>query len=206
MTEQEKRDLGLWYDANYDPSILQEREHADMLCFQLNNTPPNQTQKRQELLRTLMPKLGQSAVILSPFYTDYGYHCTIGEDSFLNHGAHLMDCAPITIGSHCFIGPNCGMYTAIHPLLPDERNQGLECAKPITLGDNVWLGGDVTILPGVTIGSGSVIGAGSVVTKDIPAGVLAYGNPCRVIRPLTEQDHIANSKRAARRLLFCYLR
>ena len=143
MTEQEKRDLGLWYDANYDPSILQEREHADMLCFQLNNTPPNQTQKRQELLRTLMPNLGQSAVILSPFYTDYGYHCTIGEDSFLNHGAHLMDCAPITIGSHCFIGPNCGMYTAIHPLLPDERNQGLECAKPITLGDNVWLGGDV---------------------------------------------------------------
>ena len=185
MTEQEKRDLGLWYDANYDPSILQEREHADMLCFQLNNTPPNQTQKRQELLRTLMPKLGQSAVILSPFYTDYGYHCTIGEDSFLNHGAHLMDCAPITIGSHCFIGPNCGMYTAIHPLLPDERNQGLECAKPITLGDNVWLGGDVTILPGVTIGSGSVV------TKDIPAGVLAYGNPCRVIRPLTEQDHIS---------------
>ena len=102
-----------------------------------------------------------------------------------------MDCAPITIGSHCFIGPNCGMYTAIHPMLPDERNQGLECAKPITLGDNIWLGGDVTILPGVTIGSGSVIGAGSVVTKDIPAGVLAYGNPCRVIRPLTEQDHIA---------------
>lgn len=191
MTEQEKRDLGLWYDANYDPSILQEREHADTLCFQFNATAPNQKEQQQEILSQLLPKLGKDVVILPPFYTDYGYHCIIGEGSFFNHGAYLMDCAPITIGSHCFIGPNCGMYTAIHPLLPDERNQGLECAKPITLGDNVWLGGDVTILPGVTIGSGSVIGAGSVVTKDIPAGVLAYGNPCRVIRLLTEQDHIA---------------
>lgn len=191
MTEQEKRDLGLWYDANYDPSILQEREHADMLCFQFNATAPNQKERQQEILSQLLPKSDKDVVILPPFYTDYGYHCIIGEGSFFNHGAYLMDCAPITIGSHCFIGPNCGMYTAIHPMLPKERNQGLECAKPIMLGDNIWLGGDVTILPGVTIGSGSVIGAGSVVTKDIPAGVLAYGNPCRVIRPLTEQDHIS---------------
>lgn len=101
-----------------------------------------------------------------------------------------MDCAKITIGQHCFIGPGCGMYTAIHPILPQERNSGMERCKPITLGDNVWLGGDVTILPGVTIGSNTVIGAGSVVVKDIPSGVVAVGNPCKVVRPITEEDSI----------------
>ena len=101
-----------------------------------------------------------------------------------------MDCAPIQIGSHCFIGPNCGMYTAIHPLLAGERNKGLEKAMPITIGDNVWIGADVTILPGVTIGANSVIGAKSVVTKDIPENVVALGNPCRVLREITMQDSI----------------
>ena len=103
-----------------------------------------------------------------------------------------MDCAPITIGSHCFIGPNCGMYTAIHPLLASERNQGLEKAEPITIGDNVWIGADVKILPGVTIGSDTVIGAGSVVTRDIPSHVVAIGNPCHVLREITEKDSIYN--------------
>ena len=104
-----------------------------------------------------------------------------------------MDCAPITIGKHCFIGPNCGMYTAIHPIVAKERNQGLEMAKPITIKDNVWIGGDVTILPGVTIGEGSVIGAKSLVTKDIPANVIAVGNPCRIVRPITDEDLIKPS-------------
>ena len=96
----------------------------------------------------------------------------------------------ITIGSHVFIGPNLGAYTAVHPLVAEERNQGLERALPIVIGDNVWIGGDVTILPGVTIGAEAVIGAGSVVTKDVPAGVVAAGNPCRVLRPITEADRI----------------
>lgn len=193
MTEKEKLEQGLWYDANYDPELLRDRMAAEDLCFDLNQTRLSQTDAREALLRKLLPHLGERVNILSPFHTDYGTRCFIGDDSFLNHGAYLMDCAPITIGKHCFIGPNCGMYTAIHPLIAEERNQGLELARPITLGDNVWLGGDVTILPGVTIGSGSVIGAGSVVTRDIPPNVVAVGNPCRVLRPITEQDRIAHS-------------
>ena len=149
-----------------------------------------QKEKRAELLHKLLPGMAEDVVILPHFYTDYGYNCVIGAGSYLNHGAYLMDCAKITIGQHCFIGPGCGMYTAIHPILPQERNSGLELCKPITLGDNVWLGGDVTILPGVTIGSNTVIGAGSVVVKDIPSGVVAVGNPCKVVRPITEEDSI----------------
>ena len=101
-----------------------------------------------------------------------------------------MDCAPITIGSHVFIGPRFGAYTALHPLLPEQRNTGMECAKPITIDDNCWFGGNVTVLPGVHIGEGCVIGAGSVVTRDIPANSLAMGVPCRVIRPLSEDDRV----------------
>ena len=111
---------------------------------------------------------------------DYGYNVYIGEGSFLNHNIYLMDCAKIEIGNHCFIGPNCGFYTALHPLIVEKRNEGLEMAKPIKIGDNVWIGGDVTILPGVKIGEGSIIGAKSLVSNDIPAGVIAFGNPCKV--------------------------
>ena len=124
-------------------------------------------------------------MILPHFYTDYGSNCSIGAGTYINHGAYLMDCAKITLGEHCFIGPNCGMYTAIHPMLPQERNSGLELCKPITLGENVWLGGNVTILPGVTIGEGTVIGA---------AGVVAVGNPCKVLRKITEKDSIQYKK------------
>ena len=193
MTEREKAAQGLWYDANFDPQLLQEREAAEELCMEFNQTPPARKEKRASLLHRLLPGMEEDITILTPFWTDYGYNCRIGQDSFINHGAYLMDCAPIHIGQHCFIGPNCGMYTAVHPLLHQERNRGLEKAKPITLGDNVWLGGDVTILPGVTIGEGTVIGAGSVVTKDIPGGVVAAGNPCRVLRPITEKDSIQNN-------------
>ena len=130
------------------------------------------------------------AELLSPLYVDYGERVRIGDGCFINHGAYLMDGGGITIGSHVFIGPNLGAYTAVHPLVAEERNQGLERALPIVIGDNVWIGGDVTILPGVTIGAEAVIGAGSVVTKDVPAGVVAAGNPCRVLRPITEADRI----------------
>ena len=128
--------------------------------------------------------------ILAPFYTDYGYNCIIGEKTFINHNAYLMDGATITIGKNCFIGPNCGMYTANHPLIAEERNKGLEKALSITIEDDVWIGADVTILSGVKIGKGSVIGAKSVITKDIPSGVIAIGNPCSVVRPITEADRI----------------
>ena len=168
---------------------------AEELYFTYNQTGPRETERKEQLLQALFPNMEKEVVILSPIYTDYGYNCRIGEATFINHGAYLMDAGKITIGSHCFIGPNCGMYTAIHAMLPEERNRGIERAKPIVLGDNVWLGGDVTILPGVTIGSNTVIGAGSVVTKDIPSGVVAAGNPCRVMREITQADAMEHGMR-----------
>ncbi len=192
MTEREKLGKGLWYDANYDEELLKQREDAEELCLLLNQTSPKMKEKKEEILTSLFPNRGKETAILSPIYADYGFNCFIGDYTFINHNAYLMDCAPITIGSHCFIGPNCGMYTAIHPLLASERNQGLEKAEPITIGDNVWIGADVKILPGVTIGSDTVIGAGSVVTRDIPSHVVAIGNPCHVLREITEKDSIYN--------------
>ncbi|MBR3867479.1 MAG: sugar O-acetyltransferase [Butyricicoccus sp.] len=190
MTEREKMARGLWYDANYDADLVQARADAEDLCFELNHTRPSDRAKREEILGKLLPDRGSDTVILSPFYTDYGANCRIGEATFINHNAYLMDGAPITIGSHCFIGPNCGMYTGNHPMIAEERNRGLEQAKPIHIGDNVWIGADVTILPGVTIGEGCVIGAKSLVNRDIPAGMFAAGVPCRVIRPITGDDKI----------------
>ena len=190
MTEREKKDRGLWYDANFNPELLKERDHAEELCFELNRTSPVEREKIQDIITKLLAHFGEGSTILPPFNVDYGYNCRIGDGTFVNHYAYLMDCAPIIIGNHCFIGPSCGMYTANHPLVAGERNEGLEIALPITLEDNIWLGAGVTILPGVTIGEGSVIGAGSVVTKDIPPHVVAAGNPCRVIRKITEEDRI----------------
>lgn len=190
MTEQEKMAAGLWYDTNFDPELLAARTKAEELCAAFNAAAPGDAERRGALLRALIPDLGEGVTILSPFYTDYGSNCRIGAGSFLNHGVYLMDGAPITLGRNCFLGPSCGLYTANHPLNAVQRAQGLERALPITLGDDVWLGGNVVILPGVTIGSGSVIGAGSVVTHDIPPGVVAAGNPCRVLRPITEADRV----------------
>lgn len=190
MTEKEKLKKGLWYDANYDEELLKERERAEDLCLEFNSTKPSDKKTKEEVLKKLLPNKKEDAVILSPFYTDYGYNCIIGEKTFINHNAYLMDGAEIKIGDNCFIGPNCGMYTAAHPIFFEERNKGLEKALPINIGDNVWIGGDVTILPGVSIGNNSVIGAKSLVTKDIPANVVAFGNPCRVIRKISEKDKI----------------
>ncbi|AMB99950.1 maltose acetyltransferase [Aerococcus urinaehominis] len=192
MDHKERMLAGLWYDANYDPDLLAMRERADDLCFQFNQTSPKNQAARAEILQALMPGLAEDVTILAPLYMDYGSLTQIGAGSFVNHNAYFMDGGTISLGRNCFIGPNCGFYTADHPLVAAERNQGLEMARPIKLGDNVWLGADVTVLPGVTIGAGSVIGAKSVVTKDIPAGVLALGNPCRVVREITDQDSIGD--------------
>uniref|UniRef100_UPI00405782D6 sugar O-acetyltransferase n=1 Tax=Agathobacter sp. TaxID=2021311 RepID=UPI00405782D6 len=190
MTEKEKMEQKLWYDANYDKELVELRLAAEDLCFELNQTRPKDNQKREAILKELIPDLGENCTILSPFVTDYGCYSKIGHDTFINHNAYLMDGGGITIGKHCFIGPNCGMYTAIHATLPEERNAGLEKALPIAIGDNCWIGADVTILPGVTIGANTIIGAKSVVTKDIPDSVIAVGNPCRVLREITEEDSI----------------
>ena len=176
---------GEWYNANFDEELINERAFVKDLCFQLNNTSPQTANVRRILLQKILPNVNVNKIeVLSPFMVDYGYNVEIGEGCFFNHNIYLMDCAKIVFGKKCFIGPNCGFYTALHPLEVEERNAGLEIAKPIELGDNIWIGADVTILPGVNIGSNSVIGAKSLVTKDIPENVVAFGNPCQVIRKL----------------------
>lgn len=190
MTEREKLERGLWYDANYDEDLCRERERANELAHRLNQASPGNAALRESLLRELLGHVGEHVEVLSPLYVDYGRNVSIGDWSFLNHGAYLMDGAPITIGSHVFVGPNLGAYTAQHPLVAEERNLGLERALPITIEDDVWIGGDVKIMPGVTIGRGSVIGAGSVVTRDVPAGVVAMGSPCHPVRPITDADRV----------------
>ncbi|MDO5330075.1 MAG: sugar O-acetyltransferase [Bacillota bacterium] len=189
MNEKEKRDLGLAYDANFNEDLLKERQKAEELCFRFNSLSPTEEGAKRAVLEALIPGYPKSATILSPFIADYGYNVSIGEGSFINHGAYLMDCAPISIGSHVFIGPNLGAYTAIHPLDIESRNKGLEKAKPIVIEDDVWIASDVTILPGAKIGHGSVIGAKSLVSGEIPPNVLAYGNPVRVIKPIDQDKH-----------------
>ena len=187
MTEKEKRDNGLIYNPNYDKELLLEMLGCKDKCFDYNNTPPSNVLEREKMLRELLGKTGKSFNIISPFWCDYGYNIEIGENFFANHNLVILDGARVKFGDNVFIAPDCGFYTAGHPLDAEERNAGLEYAKPITVGDNVWIGGGVRVMPGVTIGSNSVIGAGSVVTKDIPDGVLAFGNPCRVHKKIKKQ-------------------
>jgi len=191
MTEKEKCFAQMWYDPNGDPSLIQERAVADELCTEINRLSQT-SDRRQQLLEKLFPNRADDVTIMNPIWADYGKYTSIGKGSFINRNAYLMDEARITIGENCFIGPNVGLYTANHALVASERNTGIEIALPITLEDNVWLGGNVCIVPGVTIGTGSVIGANSLVSKDIPANVVAAGNPCRVIRPITEADRISH--------------
>ena len=188
-SEKDKMLKGQWYNANFDKELINERFYAKDLCFQLNQIRPSDLKARRNVLRELLQNVDHDTVeILSPLMVDYGYNIYIGEGSFLNHNIYLMDCAKITIGKKCFIGPNCGFYTAIHPTIVEKRNEGLEMAKPITLSDNIWIGADVTILPGIKIGEGSIIGAKSLVSKDIPAGVIAFGNPCKVVKRVIDNS------------------
>ncbi len=172
---------GAWYDPS---RLAPERLAAQGLCARLNALPPEDLEGRQALLRALLGEMGEGVCVEQPFRCDYGRNIRLGARTFLNYGCTLLDCAPITLGEHVLCGPNCSLYTAIHPLDPDARRTDRERAAPITLGDNVWLGGNVTVLPGVTIGADTVVGAGSVVTRDLPARVVAAGNPARILRTL----------------------
>lgn len=140
------------------------------------------------MLKRLPGKAKRAFEIMAPFWCDYGYNIEIGENFFANHNTVILDGGGVTFGDNVFIAPNCGFYTAGHPIGFERRNQGLEYAYPITVGDNVWIGAGVQVLPGVTIGSDVVIGAGSVVTRDIPSHSVAMGNPCRVLRKITNAD------------------
>ncbi len=188
MTEKEKARAGMLYNNNFDPQLNQERTACQKKCQAYNALPVDAIEQRKAALRDIIGHTGKNFCIEQPFHCDYGYNITLGEDFYSNYNLVILDDAPITIGSHVFIAPDCGIYAAGHPINVAQRNEGLEYAKPVTIGDNVWIGGGVRILPGVSIGSNTVIGAGSVVTKDIPDGVLAAGNPCRVIRALTPEE------------------
>lgn len=188
MTEKEKRDLGMLYDPGCDPDLVREIVSCKDKCFAYNQLPPSSRKEKAALLREILGKTGESCTVMSPFWCDYGYNIEVGENFFANHNLVILDCAKVTFGNNVFIAPDCSFYTAGHPISVTERNKGLEYAHPITIGDNVWIGGGVRVLPGVTIGSNVIIGAGSVVTKDIPDNVIAFGNPCKVHRQLTQDE------------------
>ena len=188
MTEKEKMAAQLLYDANYDKELEAERLACKDLCFEYNNLRPSQTEEQDKLIRRIFGKTGERVIVTAPMWCDYGYNVEVGENFYSNHNLVLLDAAKVTFGNDVFVAPDCGFYTAGHPIDHQRRNLGLEYAYPITVGDNVWIGGGVKVMPGVTIGSNVVIGGGSVVTKDIPDNVVAAGNPCRVIRPITEKD------------------
>ena len=183
MTEREKMTAGLLYSVQDEELIRLHRACVDA-CHLCDRLLPSQLTERREHLRHILGHAGERFLIEPGFRCDYGFNITIGENFFANYDLVILDCAPVSFGRNCLVGPQCGFYTAIHPLDAEERASGMEYARPITVGDDVWFGGHVTVLPGVSIGSGSVIGAGSVVTRDIPAGVVAAGNPCRVLRPI----------------------
>lgn len=196
MREYDKMIRGELYNPA-EEELTAMRKHARRLFYRYNNTEEDEQVLRKQLLSELLGSHGEHFYCEPPVRFDYGCNTHIGEDFFSNFNLVVLDCAPVRIGKQCFIGPNVTIVTPVHPFLACDRNMrwapdgtkfDYEYARPITIGDNVWLASNVVVCGGVTIGHDTVIGAGSVVTRDIPAGVLAAGNPCRVIRPLTEKD------------------
>ncbi|QGF25143.1 sugar O-acetyltransferase [Raineyella fluvialis] len=175
---------GELYVAAASSRIGEESSRAAELAERFNATPARDGQGRRAVLAELLGTLGEDVEVRAPLHVDYGRHLHIGAGTFVNFGLTALDVAPIRIGEHCQLGPNVQLLTPTHPVDPPLRRAGWEGAAPITLGDNVWLGGGVIVCPGVSIGDNTVVGAGAVVTRDLPADVVAVGNPARVIRTL----------------------
>lgn len=166
---------------------MEEQKKTREILRRLNTMDPSDFDGIGKVVEELLGK-SHKAFINPPFYCDYGFHIEVGENFFANYNCTIIDVAKVTIGDNCQLAPNVAIYTAGHPVHPDSRNSLYEYGIGVTIGDNVWIGGNTVILPGVHIGSNTVIGAGSVVTKDIPDWVIAAGNPCKVIRKITEDD------------------
>ena len=187
MNQKERMLANLPYKAWLD-GLEEERIENRKRIYEYNNLPPEQWDRKTELLKNILGKTGENVHINAPFHCDYGYNIEVGENFFANYNLIILDVAKVKIGDNAQIAPNVSIYTAGHPIHPDSRNSGYEYGIDVTIGDNVWIGGNVCIMPGVTIGNNVVIGAGSVVTKDLPDNVIAAGNPCRIIREITEAD------------------
>ena len=188
-TNRERMLAGDLYSAD-DPESGRRAQRAVRLADASHRAAVEDEAAARPLLEALIGDRGQDAVVKPPLFVDYGEHISIGARTFVNYNLTALDVAPITIGEDCLLGPNVQLLTPTHPIDPRPRRDKLEAARPITIGDNVWLGGGVIVCPGVTIGDNSVVGAGSVVTRDIPANVVAVGNPARVLREIGEQDAV----------------
>ena len=181
MTSEKLKMLaGEWYNPA-DQELMEDRGFAHSLCRRLSYGPE---ENLQALLQQLLVRVPQGLTITPPFFCDYGYNVELGENVYFNFNCVVLDVARVRIGSGVLFGPGVHIYAASHPMLASERQSGLEFGKPVVIGDAVWVGGGSIICPGVTIGARTVVGAGSVVTRDIPAGVFAAGNPCRTLRKL----------------------
>lgn len=185
MNQKERRDAQMVYLA--DESVYEEQKECRKLLQKLNFVDRSDFEKIRAVVKQLLGK-SEDAFINPPFYCDYGTHIEVGKNFFANYNCTILDVARVRIGDNCFMAPNVAIYTAGHPIHPDTRNSQYEYGKEVTIGDNVWLGGSVVITPGVHIGNNVVIGAGSVVTRDIPDNAIAVGNPCKVVRFLTDAD------------------
>jgi maltose O-acetyltransferase len=183
-SERDKMLAGEMYDPG-DPALVADRERARDLCWALNATREAEQGERRRILRELFAAGGDTVLMQPPFFCDYGSNIALGERVFFNFNCVVLDVCPVRIGSFTLFGPAVQIYTAMHPLDAELRRRE-EFGKPVEIGSDVWVGGGAIILPGVRIGSRAVVGAGSVVTRDVPEGVLAAGNPCRVIREITE--------------------
>lgn len=188
-SEFDKMMAGQWYNA-MDYSMLKMRQENNKKTEAYSRITINTLSYKDRIAKAIVKEFGENANIIPPFTCDYGCNVKVGNNTVINHSGVFLDTNEINIGKHALIGPKSGLYGAIHPFDVEARNEGIEKAKTINIGDGAWLGGKVTVVPGVSIGKHSVIGAGSVVTKDIPDDVVAVGNPCRIIRKITEDDKI----------------
>mgnify|MGYP003906413319 CR=1 FL=1 len=176
------------FQGCYNPEYEEEIKKCKDKCFAYNQLNPNDRETQEKMLRSMLGKMGKEVIFTPPFWCDYGYNISVGDYFYSNHNLIITDGAEVTFGDNVFIAPNCCFTTAEHPIDPEQRKSGLEIAKPITIGNNVWIGAGSTILAGVNIGDNTVIGAGSVVTKSIPDNVVAVGIPCKVVRKITQEE------------------
>lgn len=187
MNQKERMLANLPYKAWLD-GLSEERLENKKKIYKYNNLEPEKLEEKDKLIKEILGKTGETINVEAPFHCDYGYNIEVGENFFANYNLVILDVGKVKIGDNAQIAPNVAIYTAGHPIHPDSRNSGYEYGIDITIGDNVWIGGNTCIMPGVTIGNNVVIGGGSVVNKDLPDDVIAVGNPCKVIRKITEED------------------